>query len=88
MCVVLAVAACDGGSTAATSADPQDLQAKMQIVQQQFEAEQQVLDKNKDSILNIVSGGGARTPASFFDFLRDPGILSARSATGPRRLAR
>ena len=75
VCAVLAVAACDGGSTAATSADPEDLQAKMQIVQQQFQAEQQVLDKNQDSILNIVSGGGAQAPANLFDFLHDPGIL-------------
>ena len=62
----------------AAAADPQDLQKKMEIVQQQFQAEQQVLDKNQDSILNIVSGG-ARTGAepTIFDFLRDPGILSA-----------
>ena len=75
VCGVLAVAACDGGSTAVASGDPQDLQRKMQIVQQQFQAEQQVLDKNQDSILNIVAGGGAPTPPSFFDFLRDPSIL-------------
>ena len=80
VCAVLAVAAvsaCGGGSNAAASADPQDLQKKMEIVQQQFQAEQQVLDKNQDSILNIVSGGGAQAPADFFDFLHDPGILLA-----------
>lgn len=80
VCAVLgaaAVSACGGGSNAAASADPQDLQKKMEIVQQQFRAEQQVLDKNQDSILNIVSGGGAQAPADFFDFLHDPGILLA-----------
>jgi hypothetical protein len=85
---VTAVSGCSGDSSAAASADPQDLQKKMQIVQQQFQAEQQVLDKNQDSILNIVSGGGAEAPADFFDFLRDPGILlaeigDATEAAGP-----
>lgn len=91
VCAALAVSvvsACGGDSPAAASADPQDLQKKMQIVQQQFQAEQQVLDKNQDSILNIVSGGGAQVPADFFDFLRDPGILlaeigDATEATSP-----
>ena len=88
---VTALSACGGDSPAAASADPQDLQKKMEIVQQQFQAEQQVLDKNQDSILNIVSGGGARVPADFFDFLRDPGILlaevgDAAEATSPDAL--
>ncbi len=91
VCAALAVSvvsACGGDSPAAASADPQDLQKKMQIVQQQFQAEQQVLDKNQDSILNIVSGGGTQAPADFFDFLRDPGILlteigDATEATSP-----
>jgi hypothetical protein len=82
---VCALAACGGGSTAvasapatsaaAISADPEVLQAKMQIVQQQFQAEQQVLAQNKDSLLNIVAGGGAEAPANLFDVLRDPTIL-------------
>ena len=77
VCAALAVAACDSGSNAIASGDPQDLQRKMEVVEQQFQAEQQVLAKNQDSILNIVSGGGAQVPASFFDFLHDPAILLA-----------
>jgi len=88
---VSALAACGGGSTEASSdqassaqvtsggatsaAGPQILQAKMQIVQEQFQAEEQVLAQNKDSLLNIVAGGGAKAPATLFDILRDPTIL-------------
>ena len=48
---------------------------RCEIVQQQFQAEQQVLDKNQDSILNIVSGGGAQAPAELLRLPARPGDL-------------
>jgi len=91
---LLALAACGGGSTEAAAASPQDLRDKMTLVQQQFEAEQAVLDTNKNSALNIVSGGGLPFTGpgpTLFDVLRDPSILleqagEAAEATPPDAL--
>ncbi len=92
---LLALISCGGGSSEAAAASPQDLQDKMALVQQQFEAEQAVLDKNKASGLNIVSGGGLPFTGpgpTIFDVLRDPTILlqqagDAAEATAPDALA-
>ena len=72
---LLALVSCGGGSTEAAAASPQDLQDKMALVQQQFETEQAVLDKQRDSALDIASGGGAPgagAPPTLFELLRDP----------------
>ena len=88
---LVSLAACGGGSTVAAAPSPDELQSKMAIVQQQFKAEQDVLAKNDQSILNIVSGGGAQTPATLLDVLLDPTIAlramgEAAEATPPDAL--
>jgi hypothetical protein len=75
---LLALVSCGGGASDAAAASPQDLQDKMALVQQQFVAEQAVLDKQKDSALDIASGGGAPgagAPPTLFELLRDPSVL-------------
>jgi hypothetical protein len=72
---LLALVSCGGGSSDAAAPSPQDLQDKMALVQQQFETEQAVLDKQRDSALDIASGGGAPgagAPPTLFELLRDP----------------
>ena len=76
--VLAFVSACGGGTTEAAAASPEALQQKMAVVQRQFESEQAVLDNNKASGLDIVSGGGLPFTGpgpTLFDVLGDPTIL-------------
>lgn len=75
---LLALVSCSGGSSDAAAASPQDLQDKMSLVRDQFEAEQAVLDKQRDSALDIASGGGAPgagAPPTLFELLSDPSVF-------------
>ncbi|HTN80470.1 MAG TPA: hypothetical protein VMK16_12405 [Acidimicrobiales bacterium] len=75
LAALVAIPACGGGTGKDVAASPQSLQDKMAIVQQQYQAEQAVLAKGKDTLLGVVSGGGARQPATLLDVLEDPTVL-------------
>ena len=75
LAALVAIPACGGGTGKDVAASPQSLQDKMAIVQQQYQAEQAVLAKGKDTILGVISGGGARQPATLLDVFEDPTIL-------------
>jgi hypothetical protein len=87
---LLALVSCGGGSSDAAAASPQDLQDKMALVQQQFETEQAVLDTQRDSALDIASGGGLPFTGpgpTIFDVLRDPSILLEQAGDGAEATA-